>query len=43
VAFSLVLAVRWHRGAWRRIRVLETPEEEEAREARAAAETSSPA
>jgi MATE family multidrug resistance protein len=43
VAFSVVLAVRWHRGAWRRIRVLETPEEEEAREARAAAETSSPA
>jgi hypothetical protein len=26
-----VLAVRWKRGAWRSIRVLETPEEEAAR------------
>jgi MATE family multidrug resistance protein len=28
---SVVLAVRWKRGAWRSIRVLETPEEEAAR------------
>ena len=31
---GLVLALRWHRGAWRSIRVLETPEEEAARIAR---------
>ena len=28
---AVVLAVRWKRGAWRSIRVLETPEEEAAR------------
>jgi MATE family multidrug resistance protein len=33
VTLSIVLAARWHRGAWRTIRVLETPEEEAAREA----------
>jgi hypothetical protein len=35
VLLAVMLAVRWGRGAWRAIRVLETPAEEAAREAAA--------
>jgi MATE family multidrug resistance protein len=35
VALGLALAWRWHRGAWKSIRLLETPAEEAARESQA--------
>ncbi len=36
--FGVVLALRWRRGAWKALHLLETPEQEAAREARQAAQ-----